>query len=77
MEKPSKETCEQGHQDPDNWKFGVFYYNPDDKRIFPPRKDEGRPGWTPNFGNWQSILAWLIVLGLFFTMKDFLLKHNW
>ena len=36
-ENPSKETKDQWHKDPDNWKWGLFYYNKEDKRIFPPK----------------------------------------
>ncbi len=30
-EKPSKETLEQWSKDPNNWIWGIFYYNPKDK----------------------------------------------
>jgi len=43
-----------------NWKWGIFYYNPNDKRIFP-RKRYGN-GWTINFANPLSIGAFLILL---------------
>lgn len=43
------------------WKLGFIYYNPEDKRIFPPKR---RPefGWTVNFANWKSILAFAAML---------------
>ena len=25
--KPSKETLDKWHKDPDNWKLGIFYFN--------------------------------------------------
>jgi uncharacterized membrane protein len=31
-------------QDPDNWKLGLFYYNKEDKRIFPQREWLGLDG---------------------------------
>jgi uncharacterized membrane protein len=52
---------ENGFNDPANWKFGLFYFNKNDKRIFPPRKFSGF-GWTINFANPLSILAFV---GLF------------
>ena len=61
--KPNKETLEQWHKDPDNWKLGIFYFNPKDKRIFPPKRNE-RFGWTINFANPLSVLAILVVIAL-------------
>lgn len=46
------------------WKWGIFYFNPDDKRIFPPKKDPAF-GWTVNFANWRSILAFVLMLAFF------------
>jgi uncharacterized membrane protein len=52
------------HNDPDNWKWGIFYYNRKDKRIFPPKKYKNM-GWTINFGNPYSVL---ILVGLLILM---------
>jgi uncharacterized membrane protein len=52
-EKPSQETLEAWYDDPSNWKLGVFYYNKQDKRIFPPKRVRGM-GWTVNFANPNS-----------------------
>lgn len=49
-EKPGRETLEQWHRDPQNWKWGIFYYNKEDKRLFPPKRLKGL-GWTINFAN--------------------------
>lgn len=47
---------------PDNYKFGILYFNPKDKRIIVPKYDRYR-GWTLNFGNkYAYLLAILIVL---------------
>ena len=40
--------------DPLNWKWGIFYYNKTDKRIFLPKRNG--LGWTVNFANPYSIL---------------------
>ncbi len=37
-EDPDKKTLEAWIQDPVNYKWGLFYFNPKDKRIFPPKK---------------------------------------
>lgn len=55
-ENPNQETLNAWHDDPANWRMGVFYFNPKDKRIFPPKRIEGF-GWTINFANPYSILA--------------------
>ena len=54
--KPDQETLNSWHDDPSNWKLGIFYYNKKDKRIFPPKKIQGM-GWTVNFANPLSILS--------------------
>ncbi len=47
------------------WRWGVFYANKDDKRIFPPKRIPAM-GWTVNFSNPYSVLAGfaLIILAL-------------
>ena len=51
----NKETFENWYKDPSNWKFGIFYFNKNDKRIFPPKR-YGYFGCTINFLNLKSIL---------------------
>lgn len=60
-EKPSKETLERWHKDSNNWKFGFFYFNKEDSRIFPPKR-LAQFGWTVNFANPISILAILAII---------------
>lgn len=45
---------------PANYKGGIFYFNPKDKRIVPPKRNK-MMGWTLNFAN---IYSYLIILGL-------------
>ncbi len=67
--KPSQETYDKWHSDPDNWKMGVFYYNKEDKRLFPPKRISGM-GWTINFANPMSILAFFALLaGVLIVIK--------
>ncbi len=35
---------------PNNYKYGIFYYNTDDGRVFVPKRNKYM-GWTLNFGN--------------------------
>ncbi len=61
MNKPSKEILEKWHKDPNNWKWGSFYYNKEDKRLLPPKRIAWM-GWTINFANWKSIGFFLLIL---------------
>ena len=66
MSGPTREQKQAWHSDPANWRWGVFYYNPADKRLPPPKRIP-LMGWTINFANTRSVLlfvAILIVLGL-------------
>lgn len=60
--KPSKEVINAWHKDASNWICGGFiYYNKEDKRWFPPKRNPAM-GWTINFANKKSILAFIILL---------------
>lgn len=63
MINPSKETLEKWHKDPNNWKWGSFYYNKEDNRLFPPKRIPWM-GWTINFANWKSIGAFVLLFGI-------------
>ena len=60
-EKPSQETLKQWQDDPANWKWGVFYYNKEDKRLLPPKRVKYL-GWTTNFANPYSVLTLLGII---------------
>lgn len=63
MKNPSEEQLEQWHKDPNNWKLGLFYYNPDDERLFPPKRMKWA-GWTVNFANPKSIVAFVVLVAI-------------
>ena len=63
MKNPTEEQLEQWRKDPSNWKLGLFYYNPEDERLFPPKRVKWA-GWTVNFANPKSIVAFLILVGV-------------
>jgi uncharacterized membrane protein len=65
--QPTKEKPNVWHNDPANWKWGLFYYNKNDKRIFPPKRIAAL-GWTVNFANPYSIL---VMLGIIFFILAF------
>lgn len=56
------------------WIWGIFYYNPDDRRIFPPKRNAWM-GWTVNFANPKSVLAFVLFLA-FFAFVIFMIKRN-
>ena len=67
MKNPDHETMEKWHKDPVNWKFGVFYYNPEDKRIFPPKRFKWM-GMTINWANTTSVIFLMLFLALFVVL---------
>jgi uncharacterized membrane protein len=46
--------------DPENYKWGIFYFNPKDPRILVPKRNR-MMGWTMNFANPYS---YLIIIGI-------------
>ncbi len=63
-EKPSAEKKKEWLENPKYWRFSdSVYFNPEDKRILPPKKHQYM-GWTINFGNPFSVLALVLFVGL-------------
>jgi uncharacterized membrane protein len=58
---PSDYQNEQWQNDPGNWLFGILYFNPKDKRIFPPKRIPSM-GWKVNFDNPISVMAMIGIL---------------
>ncbi len=56
------EKFEKWHKDPKNWRFGVFYYNPEDKRTFLPKRIKSM-GMTINFADTKSVIGLILFLG--------------
>lgn len=63
----NQEMYDKWHKDPENWKAGIFYYNPEDKRMFPPKRIAGM-GWTINFANPYSLLAYALLFLIVFAI---------
>ena len=72
-EKPTNGDFENWHNDPDNWKLGIFYFNKKDKRLFPPKRNKYF-GWTINFANPISILAMIVLIILLLVIPNYLTK---
>lgn len=45
---------------PDNYRFTIFYYNPNDSRLIVPKRNKYM-GWTLNFGRTNT---YLILIGI-------------
>jgi uncharacterized membrane protein len=56
---------------PENYKFGIFYYNTDDSRIIVPTRNKNM-GWTLNFGNHFTYLILGGIIGLVILINVFL-----
>ncbi len=54
--------------DPVNYKWGIFYFNPKDRRIVVPKRSRVM-GWTLNFANIYTylLLFGLILIGLIYV----------
>jgi uncharacterized membrane protein len=61
QEKPSQETEEKWSKDPNNWIWGILYYNKEDKRLMPPKRIPFM-GWTVNFANRNSVLLFVFIM---------------
>jgi uncharacterized membrane protein len=60
-QEPTEEQKNNWNQDPESWIWGIFYYNPNDKRLFPPKKIN-QFGYTTNFANPHSVFALIILM---------------
>ncbi|RZL46046.1 MAG: hypothetical protein EOO93_26415 [Pedobacter sp.] len=51
------------HEDPENWKWGVFYFNKKDFRFIVPKRNPIM-GWTFNFAHPIAFIILLLILGM-------------
>ena len=59
------ERYEQMRRDPENYMWGIFYFNPHDDRVILPKRNRWM-GWTVNFARPQSwiVLALIILISI-------------
>ncbi len=69
--KPNFEPLNEWNNNPDNWKWGIFYFNKNDKRIFPPKRSR-MLGWTINFANPLSVLVFIAAIVLAIMASKYL-----
>ena len=62
--EPNFQEIEQCQKDPNNWVWGIFYYNKKDSRIFVPKRIQWM-GITVNFANRKTYLFLLGTLMFF------------
>jgi uncharacterized membrane protein len=58
---PKQEQFNEWHDDPSNWKLGLFYFNREDNRILVPKRMESL-GWTVNFANPLSVATFIVII---------------
>lgn len=68
--EPSEEIKNEWENDPENWIWGMFYYNPKDKRQYFPKKMK-ELGWHANYANSNNI----IIISLLFAIILTFLKY--
>jgi len=72
MKNPIEQNnLERMKNDPDNYKWGIFYFNPKDSRIILPKRNLWM-GFTVNFANPYSYLIILIIIILSFFAENIL-----
>nr|MBC7612246.1 hypothetical protein [Pseudopedobacter sp.] len=61
----------EDYLDPKYWILGIFYFNKNDKRIFPPKRIK-QMGWTVNFANPTSVFALIAVLAIIYIIANYI-----
>jgi uncharacterized membrane protein len=51
------------HDDPENWRWGIFYFNRKDARLLVPKRNPAL-GCTLNFGNYKTYIMLLLVAAI-------------
>jgi uncharacterized membrane protein len=67
----NQEFKNEDYLDPKYWKWGIFYFNKNDKRIFPPKRIK-QMGWTVNFANPISIFAIITLVAIIYFIANYL-----
>ncbi len=56
---------------PANYKYGIFYYNTNDTRVFVPKRNKYM-GWTLNFANHFTYLIFGAIISMVIVFNIFL-----
>jgi uncharacterized membrane protein len=70
MTKNNRGKKEYNRNDPGNYKWGLFYFNREDPRVFIPKRNPGF-GWTLNFASPFSyiVIFAIIIVAVIFGKK--------
>ncbi len=71
---PSQEQIKKWHNDPNNWKLGLFYFNKEDNRLLVDKKPDWM-GTTFNFAHRKSYYI-LLAAACFFGFILYLITKN-
>lgn len=71
--KIDEALSEMWRNDPSNWVLGIFYFNKQDKRIFPPKRSR-MMGLTINFANPYSVGAFVVIIIAVVVLNEFMKK---
>lgn len=66
---PTEEEKDNWYNDPNNWIWGIFYFNPKDKRLFPPKRIK-EMGLTINFANPNSVFLSVILILILMILSE-------
>ncbi|MEI6587076.1 MAG: hypothetical protein WCL56_13380 [Sediminibacterium sp.] len=72
----SQELKNKWHDDPKNWKLGIFYFNKEDKRLVISKRLK-LFGWTLNFANPLSYIIMIALGVVIFYLKQHHIKTNY
>jgi len=61
----------EDYLDPKYWKWGIFYFNKNDKRIFSPKRIK-QMGWTVNFANPISIFSIIVLFTIIYFIANYI-----
>lgn len=56
--------------EPQHYKFGIFYFNPEDERVVVPKRYRYM-GWTFNFARAESYLLLLVISLTIYVISKF------
>jgi uncharacterized membrane protein len=60
-------------KDPNNYRWGIFYFNPQDPRFFVPKRNIVL-GWTLNFASPYTYMLVFMIAVLVIVIKKFLMR---
>jgi len=72
---PTSEEIQHWQNDPNNWKWGIFYFNKRDQRIFVDKRIAWT-GITLNFANPKSYVVIVVATSFFWFIISMIEKNT-